>query len=631
MFHRLLLLSVAVIATSHLAVSADKPNVVWIVSEDNSKHYLKLFDEDGAETPNIAALAEHGLLFTRAFSNAPVCSVARTTLATGSYAPRIGTQFHRKSKLATLPPDLKLFPAYLREAGYYTTNHTKKDYNCVETEGTWDDSSKKASWRNRPTPGTPFFHMETHTESHESSLHFTEATYQNEKTSHDPASVHLQPYFPDTPLFRYTYARYLDRMQVIDDIVGDTVAKLKEDGLLEDTFIFYFGDHGGVLPRGKGYLYESGLHIPLVVRVPEKWKHLVDEKLGTSNKGFVNFIDFGPTVLSLAGIDVPQSMDGKPFLGKDVSLSEVGKRNSTFGYADRMDEKYDMVRSLRVGDWKYIRNFQPYYPDGLQNNYRYKMLAYREWRDLYNAGKLNDVQEQFFQPKPAEMLFDLSTDPHEIKNLADDETHHAKLLEMRQQLAGQLKSMPDLSFIPESVLYDEAMDNPVKYGQENAERIATLQETADLMLLPPAEAEAPLKEALKSTDPLVRYWAATDCAAFGKDAMELVPTAKPLLKDENPLVRVRAAEFLGLVGEIDPRSTLIGVINGTDHPVEQLIAFNAVALFHDNAGTSYPFDAEEFKTVAKGTEAERRIDYLRGEWLVDKPKGKKTQNNKEKK
>lgn len=623
MLHRLLLLCSALFLVTQFAEAADKPNIVWIVSEDNSKHYLKLFDENGAETPNIAALADHGLTFTRAFSNAPVCSVARTTLATGCYAPRIGTQFHRRTKLAELPPDLKLFPAYLRESGYYTTNNSKKDYNCVETEGTWDESSKKATWRNRPNKETPFFHMQSHTQSHESSLHFSQASYENDKTDHDPADVNLQPYFPDTPLFRYTYARYLDNIQTIDGIVGDTVAQLKEDGLLEDTFIFYFGDHGGVLPRGKGYAYESGLHVPLVVRVPENWKHLVDSEIGKENKGFVSFIDFGPTALTLAGLTVPEQMDGKPFLGEGVSLSDVSKRDTAFGYADRMDEKYEMVRTLRIGDWKYIRSFQPYYPDGLQNNYRYKMLAYREWRELYNAGKLDEVQEQFFKPKPAEMLFDLSTDPHEVDNLAEDETHHAQLLKMREQMAEQLTGMPDLSFIPESVLYDEAMGNPVAYGQENLERIETLRQTAGLMLLPLAEAEKPLREALKSNDPLVRYWAATACASFGVDATELANTAKPLLEDENPLVRVRAAEFLGLIGEIDPRGTLIDVVNTSGNPVEQLIALNAVALFHDYAETSYPFSADDFEPVVKGSESERRIQYLQGNWLDGKPQKKK--------
>jgi uncharacterized sulfatase len=202
--------------------------------------------------------------------------VARTTLITGCYAPRVGTQFHRRSKESNLPGELRMFPWYLRQAGYFTTNNSKKDYNAVEGKGVWDDSSKNATWRDRPDKAAPFFHMQTFTDSHESSLHFSEEQFKNQPTLTDPASVKLADYHPDTPLFRYTHARYLDRMQVIDDIVGKTVAKLEADGVIEDTFIFYFGDHGGVLPRGKGYIYESGLHVPLVIRVPENFKHLAN-------------------------------------------------------------------------------------------------------------------------------------------------------------------------------------------------------------------------------------------------------------------------------------------------------------------------------------------------------------------
>ncbi|MDF1862377.1 MAG: sulfatase-like hydrolase/transferase [Verrucomicrobiales bacterium] len=606
--------------------AADRPNVVWIVSEDNSKHYLKLFDDAGVETPNIAALAEDGVTFTRAFSNSPVCSVARTTLATGCYAPRIGTQFHRRSKLANLSQGLRLFPSYLREIGYYTTNNSKKDYNCVESEGTWDESSKTASWRDRPDKEAPFFHMESHGQSHESSLHFTEDSYRTQKTKNDPEKVQLPPYFPDTPLFRYTYARYLDNIQTIDEIVGNTVAKLEEDGVLEDTFIFYFGDHGGVLPRGKGYIYESGLHVPLVIRIPENFRELVNLEPGASNSGFVSFIDFGPTVLNLAGVDVPTAMDGEPFLGKNVTLAELAKRDSTFGYADRFDEKYEMIRTLRIGDWKYIRSFQPYYPDGLQNNYRYKMLAYREWRDLYNEGKLGSDQRHFFEPKPAEMLFDLSTDPHEVNDLSADPSNQARLLEMRGKLSEKMRSLPDLSLFPENVLYDEAMDAPVAFGEKNRGKISTLLDTADLMLHPISDSEAPLRSALRSADPMIRAWALTSCAALGESASELMETAKPLLHDEDPIVRVRAAEFLGLNGAVDPRGTLIEVVNESDHPVVQLIALNAVALFHDHSGTSYPFEADDF-TEIQG-EAERRILYLQDDWIGKKPKkkGKKKGN-----
>ncbi|MFT5188589.1 MAG: arylsulfatase A-like enzyme, partial [Verrucomicrobiales bacterium] len=453
-------------AVTSLSSAADKPNVVWILSEDNSKHFLRLYDPSGAPTPHIEAMAREGLMFNHAFSNAPVCSVARTTLITGCYGPRIGTQFHRRAKMAPMPEGVKMFPAYLREAGYHTTNNSKTDYNATPGKEVWDESSNKAHWRNR-RDGQPFFHQRTLGISHESSLHFSKEKMLEEKTSTDPASVTLAPYHPDTPTFRYTYARYHDRIRDIDAEVGSVLGELKEAGLLEDTFVFYFGDHGGVLPRGKGYAYESGLHVPLVVRIPEKWKGLIDHERGDRVNGFVSFIDFGPTLLNLAGVGVPQGMDGKPFLGSGVAAADLAKRDESFGYADRFDEKCDLVRTLRKGPYKYMRSYWPFTIDGLQNDYRYRMLAYQEWRALYQAGKLDETQSQFFRHRFAEALYDLRSDPHETANLAGSTNHAEILADMRKRLTDRVKGMPDLSFYPESHLVEAAMDDPVAFGQSH--------------------------------------------------------------------------------------------------------------------------------------------------------------------
>lgn len=602
-----------VLLISSLARAADRPNIVWIVSEDNSIHYLRHFFDGGAAAPNIEALAAHGLTFDHAFSNAPVCSVARTTLATGCYGPRIGTQFHRRYKLAAMPEGLRMFPAYLRDAGYYTTNNIKKDYNAVEGPGVWDESSRKASWRNRPDSEQPFFHMQSHLQSHESSLHFSRAAFENEPTKADPDSVNLADYHPDTPLFRYTHARYLDRMGVIDDIVGDTVAKLEEDGLLEDTFIFYLGDHGGVLPRSKGYLYDSGLHVPLVVYVPEHFKDLVDADYGARVEGFVSFIDFGPAVLNLAGVDVPEQMDGRPFLGEGVSLDEVNSRNESFGYADRFDEKYDMVRSLRRGRFQYIRSYQPYLPDGLNNNYRYKCLAYQEWRELFEAGELSGAPLQFFEPKPVEMLFDCEADPHEVHNLAGDPEYREVLSELSGRLRHWVRELPDLSFYPESYLTEHAMDNPVEFGRTHQYEIRQLADTADLALLPFDVAEPRLRQTLQSENPMIRYWSAMVCSAFGESAASLAEDVRPLLEDESLTVRIRAAEFLGLIGAINPQPVLTEVVNTTPNAVEATEALNSVVWFRDFFDGRYPVERSDFDPVSEGADIDRRLDYINGD------------------
>ena len=605
--------------------AADRPNVVWIVSEDNSHHYLKHFFESGAPAPNIEAMAAHGITFDHAFSNAPVCSVARSTLATGCLGPRIGTQFHRKHTIATLPQGLRMFSELLRDAGYYTSNNSKTDYNATPSKEAWDESSRTASWRKRRSPNQPFFHMESHAQSHESSLHFSQEVFENEETTTDPESVKLADYFPNTAKFRYTHARYHDRMAVIDEIVGSTISKLKEDGLLEDTFVFYFGDHGGVLPRGKGYIYESGLHVPLVVRVPDKWQHLIDRKNGSRAPGFVSFIDFGPTVLNLAEVKVPEQMDGIPFLGKGITAVEVDARDECYGYADRFDEKYEFIRSLRKGKYQYIRYFQPFLPDGLQNNYRYRMLAFTEWRDLYKDGKLTGSQLQFFQSKPVEQLFDAEADPHEINNLASDPRYANVLKDLRTRLATQMRALPDLSFYPESKLVS-VMGDPVGFGQKHKAEIAQMADIHDLAFLPFSAAEARLIAALQSDNVWLRYSAAMTCSEIGAEATSLAEKVIPLIHDNSLVVRIRAAEFLGLINTIDPQPILADIVNRTSNPVEAGEALNSIVYFRDCHQPAYPIDAVLLKPVTTSDIITRRIDYLNGEPYKStkrKPKKKK--------
>jgi len=439
--------------------AAPRPNIVWIVTEDNSKHQLRLYDPAGAPMPRIERLAAGGIVFNHAFSHSPVCSVSRSTIITGAYGPRIGSQYHRRSELAPMPGGLRMFPYYLREAGYRTTNQAKTDYN-LRDDGMWDESSARATYRDRK-PGQPFFHVQNFETTHESRLQFPPAdlaTKPNETASRD---VTLAPYHPDTPLMRYTYARERDQHLAVDRQIGEFLDQLQADGVLEDTIIFYYGDHGGVLPRSKGYIYETGVHVPLVVHVPEKWRALAPFAPGSRVDGFVGFVDLAPTVLRLAGVERPAAMDGRAFLGAGVTAGEVNARDETYSYADRFDEKYDLVRAVRKGKWKYLRSYQPFNPDALHNNYRYQQAAFAEWRDLYRAGKLNAVQRQFFEPRAPEALYDVERDPYETVNLAGDPAHAAVLGDLRARLSGWVKGLPDLSFLPEPVLLREAYADPV--------------------------------------------------------------------------------------------------------------------------------------------------------------------------
>ena len=590
------------------ALSAkEHPNIVWILSEDNSMHYLNLYGATQGGTPQIESLARDGITFEHAFSCSPVCSVARTTLMTGMLAPRIGFQYHRKITPANLPAGASLFPVYLRKAGYYCTNKAKTDYN-VRTPKVWDETSRKASWRNRPTPTTPFFHMESTAVSHESSLHFNKQTMARGGLTTKTSDVNVFPYHPDTPTFRYTYARYYDRMHAIDQQVARIVSQLKQDGLFDNTIIFYFGDHGGVLPRSKGYLYESGLHVPLVIRAPKKWQHFLPLKAGSRQTGFVSFIDFAPTVLNLAGLPVPESMDGKPFLGPNVSQQQLASQDETFGYADRFDEKYELCRSLRKGQYKYIRNYESYYPDSLQNNYRYRMLAFSEWRDLFRQGKLNEAQSHFFRAKPVELLYDVKADPHEVKNLAEDPKFAATLIALRTRLQKKVKSIHDLSFYPENQMIDQALNDGSRFGREHATEISQLVDTIDLALLPFEEALPLLRVALGSKNPRIRFWAVTACSCFAATAKPLASQIKDLLNDQDDMVRVRAAEFLGIIKATDPRPTLYNVLATNDSNAAAAMTMNTLVFLRDHHG--YSFEIDETKVKSREPLVQRRLEYL---------------------
>ena len=541
-------LSIILLLTFTISCENDnlKPNILWIVTEDNSIHYMDLYSKGGAEMPALSSLASEGIVFDNAFSNAPVCSVARSTLITGVYAPRIGTQYHRKMSKVKLPNDVKPLPVYLKEVGYYTTNNAKEDYNFIKEGEIWDESSGKATYKKRQE-NQPFFHVQNLHNTHEGKLHFDKEHLENALKTNNLDSIKPFPYHPDTPTFRYTQSLLHSHHKDVDKEIAKIIDDLEKEGLLENTIIFYYGDHGGVLPRSKGYIYESGLNVPMVVRVPEKFKKLSTFNSGSRTSSFVEFVDLVPTVLSIAGIQIPKSVDGKPFLGKKLKKSKIEKQNITFGYADRFDEKYDLVRSVRKGKFKYIRNYQPFNVDGLYNFYRYKMLAYKEWYNLFHDGKLNEVQSQFFRPRKPEALYNIDEDPHEINNLANDENYNKTLIDLRTELNDHLVSINDLSFLPEPHLLNNGLDDIVAYSEKNKDLIKRLIEISDLSLYDYADVSTQIKDALVDENPWVRYWGLIVNSTFGNKGIENKDEINLIFEnDSENLVRIRAAEFMML-------------------------------------------------------------------------------------
>ena len=592
----------------------EKPNIVWLVTEDNSIHYMNLYTKGGAEMPAISALANQGVVFDNAFSNAPVCSVARSTIITGAYAPRIGTQYHRKMSQVKLPNNIKPLPIYLKQAGYYVTNNAKEDYNFIKEEKIWDESSLKATYKNRKD-GQPFFHVQNFHNTHEGKLHFNEKQLSEALDSNNLDSIKPFPYHPDTPTFRYTQSLLHNHHKDVDKEMGKFIENLEKEGLMENTIIFYYGDHGGVLPRSKGYLYESGLNVPMVVRIPKKWKKLSPFKGGTRTSSFVDFVDLVPTVLSLAGIKIPEGIDGTPFMGKGLKKSQIEKQDTTFGYADRFDEKYDLVRSVRRGKYKYIRNYQPFNLDGLYNYYRYKMLAYKEWYKLYQEEKLNKIQSRFFNAKSPEALYDIEKDPHEINNLAQNDQYKETLINLRETLNNHVVSQADLSFFPEPYFLENGLEDAVGFGQENKNLIKEIVTTADLSLQPYNEVSAKIKDALNNTNPWIRYWGLITCSSFRLEAKEHLNKIKSIFEnDSENLVKIRAAEYLLLNDLKIDASKINDLLKNANSEAEANLMLNTLALIKTK-NPDYKLELNKSVYPDKWFEKEnglvnRRINYL---------------------
>jgi hypothetical protein len=303
-----------------------------------------------------------------------------------------------------------------------------------------------------------------------------------------------------------------------------------------------------------------------------------------------------------------KELDGQAFFGKGVSAADLANRDEVFGHADRFDEKFDMVRTYRKGKWKYIRNYQSYYADGLQNNYRYRQLAYDNWRNLYRAERLNPVQRQFFERRSVEQLFNLEKDPHEVTNLAADPAQSKRLAEMRGLLKNKMKSINDLSFYPENRMVTTALNDGVAFGREHSKQISRLSDLADTALRPFSEVKQALASSLQSKGALRRYWALKVCSNFGEKAKSLAIAAMPLLNDENLMVRVRAAEFLGGIKAVDPMPTLYGVVNNAETEQELMIAFNTIVYLRDQVGHKY--NPEKVKLKFNKGEVYRRVQYL---------------------
>jgi len=422
-----------------------KPNIVWIVVEDMSCHF-GCYGETSIRTPNVDQLAAGGVKFDRAFITAPVCSPCRSALITGMYQTSIGAHQHRSGRGTEkihLPPQVRLVPALFQEAGYYTCNGFidnrrkrpgKTDYNFEYDKAVYDGND----WADRK-PGQPFF----------AQIQLAGGKGRTKKTPKpmDPADVKLPPYYPDDPVIRDDWAQYLNAAMNTDIQVGQIVQRLKDEGLYDNTYIFFLTDHGISHARGKQFLYEEGIHVPLIVRGPGL-------KAGTVREDLVVHIDMAATSLALAGIAVPEWMEAKDILAEDYQ-----RRGAIVAARDRCDETVDRIRCVRTDRYKYICNFYPNRPYLQPCAYKDKKEILKALRRLHKDGKLNRDQELIFaQRRPKEELYDLQKDPWELHNLAYDSAHRRLLRNMRLILDKWIRETKDRGQYSEpTAMYDSDM------------------------------------------------------------------------------------------------------------------------------------------------------------------------------
>ena len=527
-----------------------RPNILWISAEDIGPQF-GCYGDPHAITPNIDRLASQGTRYTNAYTTAGVCAPCRSGIITGMYQNSIGTHHMRCNSL--LPSWLKPFPKALKESGYYCTNNSKTDYQFSKpsTNEIWDQSGSRAHWKNRKKD-QPFFAVFNYTGCHESGI-ASESKYKSvtanltAKERQNPNKIStLPPYYPDTPAVREDWKRNYELITAMDSWAGSLIKEIKDQGLYEETIIFFWSDHGVGLPRAKRWLYHSGTHVPLIVRIPGQLAGKVDHQL-------ISSIDFGPTVLNLAGIKVHDKLQGRAFLGKNLSAP----RKYVFGARDRMDERYDIIRAVFDGRFRYIRNFEPLKPYYQYMNTPEKGATMKEIRRAEKESSLTAAGKLFSSiKKPVEELYDVKTDPHEINNLASDSKYLSKIKLMRNVMSNWQSTIGDIGLIPEAEIEIQEKQSGSRFEIMNGKESDSnhIQQLVSVATKASEGISAldDLMRASTSNDPVIRYWAMTGIGNIGKNAGEVAKKISiDAMKDDSPSVRIAAARAVAKFGEID--------------------------------------------------------------------------------
>lgn len=586
---RLAFLPIATLLLASPAWSAETPspppNILWLTAEDISPH-LGCYGDTYAVTPTLDRLAQQSVRYNRAFGITGVCAPNRSCLITGVYPSRLGS--HGMRSQVTLPDTIKCFTEYLRAAGYYCCNNAKTDYNFAVPKTAWDECSRKAHYRNRQ-PGQPFFAVFNHEVTHEGQIRVAQAQYQRNTARlipsqrRDPAQAPVPPFHPDTPEVRRDWARYYENITAMDYQIADKLRELEEVGLAEDTIVFFFGDNGAGMPGIKKWVWEDGLHVPLLIRFPEKWQHLAPGAPGSTTERLVSFVDFAPTVLSLAGVELPGHFQGAAFLGKKAGVP----REYVYAIRDRMAERFDCVRVVRDRRYQYNRNFLPHLGWSQFVSYTEEMPTMRVWRALAMAGTLTGPPARFFESrKPVEELYDVVADPWQINNLGADPRHRAALEKYRSECERWMIATGDLGLLPEYEMHERAQGRPL-YEATNNSLPALLAAARMANAMQPTNTPQ-LVKLLTDTDPALRWWGAVGLVALGEAAQPGEAALRKALTDSAPEVRIAAAEAVGNLGDAAVALPILTQALRHDSEFVRLAALNVLDRFGPRAKPALP-------------------------------------------
>ena len=539
-----------------------KPNILWIVAEDMSPH-IGPYGNTYATTPNLDTFSDTALRYNHAWSNAPVCSAARSTLITGMYGTTLGVNFHRSADKITPPDFVKFYPRLMQEAGYYTSNNSKTDYNAAFTSGEewkegWNDSGNSAHWRNRPA-GMPFLSVFNLAQPHEGSINdFSSLS----EIHHDPNTVPLPECHPDTTTIRQQWAHHFDTIQEMDTSFQNYLQQLKDDGLDDDTIVFFYSDHGSSMPGYKRYVGNRGQQVALLIHIPDQFAHLRPPAYseGGATNELVSFVDFAPTLLSLAGNEEPDWHQGRAFLGAHQEAAP----SYLYGYADRFDERTWVTRSVHDGRYVYIRNYRPDQPHGLHTEYAYTETFIGEWQSMFHNGELTPEQSHYWTPQGSEQLYDLLSDPDEVRNLANSPEHQTKLVELRAAHLAWRAQHPDAGLLKEGIMYELADSQSMDVWsllQDATHYPTDLPDTLDRASMGDNSDIATLFTRLSHAHQSVRHWALIGLMLHGRDTVRTHEASiLTTMADPSFWVRMTAAHVLATHGNATNQSAALDLL-----------------------------------------------------------------------